>query len=76
MRAYRIDSLGSVDGVVLGSRDDPRPATREILVRMRATSLNYRDPPSRGDARPVYWSGLPETSRRMLRLIFGNLALW
>jgi NADPH:quinone reductase-like Zn-dependent oxidoreductase len=43
MRAYRIDSLGSVDGVVLGSRDDPRPATREILVRMRATSLNYRD---------------------------------
>src|SRR6202045_3821056 len=43
MRAYRIDSFGSVDGVVLGSRDDPRPGTREILVRVHATSLNYRD---------------------------------
>jgi NADPH:quinone reductase-like Zn-dependent oxidoreductase len=43
MRAYRIDSFGGVDGIVLGSRDDPRPGTREILVRMRATSLNYRD---------------------------------
>jgi NADPH:quinone reductase-like Zn-dependent oxidoreductase len=43
MRAYRIDSFGSVDGVVLGSRDDPRPGTREILLRVHATSLNYRD---------------------------------
>jgi len=43
MKAYRIESFGSVDGVVLGSRDDPRPGTREILVRVRATSLNYRD---------------------------------
>ncbi len=43
MRAYRIESFGSVDGVVLGAGDDPQPGTREILVRMRATSLNYRD---------------------------------
>src|ERR1700688_189014 len=43
MRAYRIDRFGSVDGVVLGTRDDPRPGTREILLRVRATSLNYRD---------------------------------
>src|ERR1700730_15152172 len=43
MRAYRIDRFGSVDGVVLDSRDDPRPGTREILLRVRATSLNYRD---------------------------------
>ena len=43
MRAYRIGSFGSVDGVVLSSRDDPQPGTREILVRVRATSLNYRD---------------------------------
>src|SRR5256714_15150905 len=43
MRAYRIESFGSVDGMVLGSRDDPRPGIREILVRVRATSLNYRD---------------------------------
>ena len=31
MKAYRIASFGSVDGVVLGSRDDLRPSTREIL---------------------------------------------
>jgi NADPH:quinone reductase-like Zn-dependent oxidoreductase len=43
MRAYRIGSFGSVEGVVLGSCDDPRPGTGEILVRVRATSLNYRD---------------------------------
>ena len=43
MKAYRIDRFGSVDGVVLGSRDDPRPGVREILLRVRATSLNYRD---------------------------------
>jgi NADPH:quinone reductase-like Zn-dependent oxidoreductase len=43
MRAYRIDSFGSVDGVVMVSRDEPRPGTREILLRVRATSLNYRD---------------------------------
>jgi hypothetical protein len=43
MKAYCIDHFGSVDGVLLRSRDDPRPGRREILVRVRATSLNYRD---------------------------------
>src|SRR3989440_8357836 len=43
MRAYRIDSFGSIDGVVLGSCGDPQPGTREILIRVRASSLNYRD---------------------------------
>src|SRR3982074_3796181 len=43
MKAYRIESFGSVDGVVLGSRDNPQPGTREILLRVHATSLNYRD---------------------------------
>jgi NADPH:quinone reductase-like Zn-dependent oxidoreductase len=43
MRAYRIESFGSVDGISLGERPDPRPGTRELLVRVRATSLNYRD---------------------------------
>jgi NADPH:quinone reductase-like Zn-dependent oxidoreductase len=43
MRAYRIESFGSVDGIALGERPDPRPGTRELLVRIRATSLNYRD---------------------------------
>src|SRR3977135_3998937 len=43
MKTYRIASFGSVAGVVLGSGAAPRPRTREILVRVRATSLNYRD---------------------------------
>src|SRR4051795_12640838 len=43
MRAYRIERFGSVDGVVLASHYDPQPGTREILIRMHATSLNYRD---------------------------------
>jgi threonine dehydrogenase-like Zn-dependent dehydrogenase len=43
MEAYRIDRFGSVDGIMLRSSEDPRPGLREILMRVRATSLNYRD---------------------------------
>src|ERR1700736_2224891 len=43
MEAYRIDRFGSVDGIVLRSSEDPRPGPKEILIRVRASSLNYRD---------------------------------
>ena len=43
MEAYRIDRFGSVDGIVLRSNEDPRPGPKEILMRVRASSLNYRD---------------------------------
>jgi len=43
MQAYRIERFGSIDGIVLGSGDDPRPGLREVLMRVRASSLNYRD---------------------------------
>jgi alcohol dehydrogenase len=43
MEAYHIDRFGSVDGVVLRSSEDLRPGPKEILMRVRATSLNYRD---------------------------------
>ena len=43
MEAYHIDRFGSVDGIVLRSCEDPRPGLREILMRVRASSLNYRD---------------------------------
>src|SRR5712672_1606986 len=43
MEAYRIDRFGSIDGIALRSSEDPRPGSREILMRVRAGSLNYRD---------------------------------
>jgi NADPH:quinone reductase-like Zn-dependent oxidoreductase len=43
MKAYRIDRFGSVDGIVMRSSEDPRPGPKEILMRVRASSLNYRD---------------------------------
>jgi NADPH:quinone reductase-like Zn-dependent oxidoreductase len=43
MEAYRIDRFGSVDGIVLRSSEDPRPGPNEVLMRVRASSLNYRD---------------------------------
>jgi NADPH:quinone reductase-like Zn-dependent oxidoreductase len=43
MHAYRIERFGSVDGIELRSSDDPRPGLREVLTRVRASSLNYRD---------------------------------
>ena len=43
MEAYRIDRFGSIDGIVWQSSEDPRPGLKEILMRVRASSLNYRD---------------------------------
>ena len=43
MEAYRIDRFGSVDGIVRRSSEDSRPGPKEILMRVRASSLNYRD---------------------------------
>src|SRR3984893_5183600 len=43
MEAYRIDRFGSVDGIVLRPSEDPRPGPKEVLMRVFASSLNYRD---------------------------------
>ena len=43
MEAYRIDRFGTVDGIVLRSSPDPRPGPKNVLMRVRASSLNYRD---------------------------------
>src|ERR1700681_1955455 len=43
MRVYQLDRPGSVDGLVLTERSVPSPAVGELLVRVRASSLNFRD---------------------------------
>src|ERR1700736_3695632 len=43
MRVYQLDRPGSVDGLVLTERSVPSPAVGEVLVRVRASSLNVRD---------------------------------
>ncbi len=43
MQSYHIEKYGSVDGLVLRSHDDPTPGPDEVVVRMRANSLNARD---------------------------------
>src|ERR1700692_1067298 len=43
MRVYQLDRPGSLDGLVLAERNVPSPAAGEVLVRVRASSLNFRD---------------------------------
>jgi NADPH:quinone reductase-like Zn-dependent oxidoreductase len=43
MRAYEIVSDGGIDALALNSRPTPQPGPGEILVRMRASAINYRD---------------------------------
>jgi NADPH:quinone reductase-like Zn-dependent oxidoreductase len=43
MRSYRFDAFTSLDDLRLHEEDIPKPHRGEILVRVRAVSLNYRD---------------------------------
>ena len=44
MRSYILRAgSSSLDDLVMVERDEPRPGTREVLIRVRACSLNYRD---------------------------------
>jgi NADPH:quinone reductase-like Zn-dependent oxidoreductase len=43
MRAYQLDSFGSLDGLVAHEVRDPEPGPGEVLVRLHARSLNFRD---------------------------------
>jgi NADPH:quinone reductase-like Zn-dependent oxidoreductase len=43
MRAYRLEEFGTLDGIVLGEAPTPEPGGDEIVVKIRARSLNYRD---------------------------------
>lgn len=43
MQSYRFKQFGSLDYLALHQEEIPEPQAREVLVRIRATSLNYRD---------------------------------
>lgn len=43
MRAYRMTVGGGIDGIRMEELPDPQPGPGEVLVRVHATSLNYRD---------------------------------
>lgn len=43
MKFYQLDGSGSLDGLRVGEGEVPRPGRGQVLVRMRAASLNYLD---------------------------------
>jgi NADPH:quinone reductase-like Zn-dependent oxidoreductase len=43
MKAYEIREANGIDSLNLVDRPNPKPGHGEVLIRVRATSLNYRD---------------------------------
>ncbi|RUU11862.1 NAD(P)-dependent alcohol dehydrogenase, partial [Mesorhizobium sp. USDA-HM6] len=43
MQTYRLEEQGGIEKLVLREEDVPQPGPHQIVVRVRATSLNRRD---------------------------------
>jgi NADPH:quinone reductase-like Zn-dependent oxidoreductase len=43
LKAYVIDAEGGLDGLKVIERDIPKPGPGEVLVRLKANAINYRD---------------------------------
>ncbi|HSS64274.1 MAG TPA: NAD(P)-dependent alcohol dehydrogenase [Gammaproteobacteria bacterium] len=43
MKAYEINSDGGIDALARVERAEPRPGPAQVVVRVRASSVNYRD---------------------------------
>ena len=51
MKAYHLTAGGGIDGIDAVDLPDPEPGPGDVLIRVRATSLNYRDLMLAGRAR-------------------------
>src|SRR5215469_14708316 len=43
MKVAVLETVGSLNNIKLVDRPEPRPGPGEVLVRLRAAALNYRD---------------------------------
>lgn len=43
MKTYRLEKTGSLDNLSLNQEADPTPGAHEVVIRVRANALNYRD---------------------------------
>lgn len=43
MKTYRLKKTGSLDHLSLNQEPDPTPGLQEVVIRVRANALNYRD---------------------------------
>ncbi|NOW46970.1 NADPH:quinone reductase-like Zn-dependent oxidoreductase [Novosphingobium sp. SG751A] len=43
MKIFRLQKIGSVEGLELSEEPTPQPGPGEVLVKIKATSLNFRD---------------------------------
>jgi NADPH:quinone reductase-like Zn-dependent oxidoreductase len=50
MRVFQVEGDWGIDNLKISTRPEPRPGPGQVLLRMRASSINYRDPivPERG----------------------------
>jgi NADPH:quinone reductase-like Zn-dependent oxidoreductase len=43
MKSYHANSGAGISGLTLKEHDEPKPGPREVLIRLRANSLNFRE---------------------------------
>ena len=63
MKAYRLNDFSGLEDLKLRDEDTPRPQRGEVLVRVHAVSLNFRDIAMLRDRYPLpHRKGLIPTS--------------